>query len=78
MFEKLTPLATQAHLRHYWSHEHPDATTPISNDAAWAWIAPYLPISVLLVIVRQHLVLLFHRSPEVCQNPVGWTERLGR
>jgi transposase len=40
VFEKLTlPLRSGAHLRDYGSHEHPNATTPISTT----WITPYLP-----------------------------------
>jgi transposase len=33
------PLRSRAHLRDYGSHEHPNATTPISTT----WITPYLP-----------------------------------
>jgi hypothetical protein len=33
------PLRSGAHLRDYGSHEHPNATTPISTT----WITPYLP-----------------------------------
>ena len=42
-FEKLTlPLRSRAHLRDYGSYEHPMLRHRL-NDAAWAWIAPYLP-----------------------------------